>query len=814
MKFPVISWVYLIAVLLCSLRACYLYWSSTHELRGAAPGLFWPQRLTTQPTYMSSTMKRNDSLTIGSEPDHLFYFIQISDLHLSKFRAKGHTLHFLHFIQSVLPVVKPRFVVVTGDLTDAKDQKRITSHQYIEEWLVYRNAIDQGANNTQWYDMRGNHDCFDLPSWESRVNMYREYGQSGLLTEEGQGLYTWQVNEHYGQYQFVAIDACPKRGPSRPLNFFGYLTSATMDRFAHALLSSWYNHTFVFSHYPTTTMVFGVSSQGYRLRDLARHYSVYFCGHFHRLAAGLGDMLQGYDTTTDTLELEVIDMKDHGVYRIVAVDHDLISFTDVRLPVKQMRKSGGSITPLTADHQILWPPKVQIPPAVLITNPKDARYTIKHKEPIHRIKDSTHIRFLVFTDVSPQDLTISVTLDGVLLETSFLSFVGNDTLPLWTLPWEPDRLAPRQQHVLKIQVRTSQGVSGSSSIVFRVDGMRSNIGGGVSEWIISTHMTTYFQCVSFLTITAMLSLLLIPKFYMHFHAQRQATQVSEKTTPLSRSRRILSQIHDIDQQTLPTLYNRLRRWIFIWALRFLRFPETQPYVWFTTFILLLAMMTLPWFRAEFIPSGATAGERYGTFYMYGLVFENEWVPIADSWMYACEQILLNGASFFMLFVWRSTTSHDIYCYGSPKAHTGKPRRQLNEYAWFKGLEVIYWLWRLSEVVALASFYGGVWPTLIQNMLVPWLIYVGAILGWGTGGLFSSAASRRLRMQDCEICQQHRHSETYDSKSDQFSMLMSDEDRCRVNILLSEESTSGSSASSTYVSPKAKSRKKKNPKSAL
>lgn len=95
--------------------------------------------------------------------------------------------------------------------------------------------------------MRGNHDCFDLPSWKSRVNYYRTHGQSAGLVEQGRGVYSWQVNRPMGDYQFVAIDACPKRGPSRPLNFFGYLTSKTMDHLERALTYKPFNHTFVVS---------------------------------------------------------------------------------------------------------------------------------------------------------------------------------------------------------------------------------------------------------------------------------------------------------------------------------------------------------------------------------------------------------------------------------------------------------------------------------------------------------------------------------------------------------------------------------------
>lgn len=52
-------------------------------------------------------------------------------------------------------------------------------------------------------------------------------------------------------------------------------------------------------------------------------------------------------------------------YRILAVDHDLISFSDVTFNK--------------------WP-------VVVITNPKDAHYGIKAHEPLNRIRKSTHIR--------------------------------------------------------------------------------------------------------------------------------------------------------------------------------------------------------------------------------------------------------------------------------------------------------------------------------------------------------------------------------------------------------------------------------------
>lgn len=55
----------------------------------------------------------------------------------------------------------------------------------------------------------------------------------------------------------------------------------------------------------------------------------------------------------------------HVRYRLVAVDHDLVSFVDTSL------------------HQ--WP-------LVLITNPKPAQFVIPHTEPLARMAFSSHVR--------------------------------------------------------------------------------------------------------------------------------------------------------------------------------------------------------------------------------------------------------------------------------------------------------------------------------------------------------------------------------------------------------------------------------------
>lgn len=55
--------------------------------------------------------------------------------------------------------------------------------------------------------MRGNHDCFDLVSWQAENNMYRTFGKSARLLDDGKGVYSWQVAKTFGNYNFVVVDS-------------------------------------------------------------------------------------------------------------------------------------------------------------------------------------------------------------------------------------------------------------------------------------------------------------------------------------------------------------------------------------------------------------------------------------------------------------------------------------------------------------------------------------------------------------------------------------------------------------------------------
>jgi hypothetical protein len=225
-------------------------------------------------------------------------------------------------------------------------------------------------------------------------------------------------------------------------------------------------------------------------------YDAIFVFYLHMLIyfdTGLGNELKGYNVKTHSLELELGDMKDHAMYRIVAVDHDLISFVDVELPLPQIPFSAPEI-PKAIEGKRLLPDKIDMPPVVLITNPKDARWILQYKEPVARIVQSRALRFLVFAgEADPDSLQVEITMDGIAHPYPAQykgkgdpNGIAEGYMPLWISEWDPQNFNDMEEHVLRITVTDSHGRKGVDESIFKVNGARIDINGGAGEWIIWT----------------------------------------------------------------------------------------------------------------------------------------------------------------------------------------------------------------------------------------------------------------------------------------------------------------------------------------
>ncbi|KAM3229658.1 hypothetical protein ACQJBY_060467 [Aegilops geniculata] len=266
------------------------------------------------------------------------WLVQVSDLHISAYHP-DRAADLVNLLGTALRTIRPHLLLVSGDITDAKNSKRTTSRQDEDEWITYKKTIDAlvakgGIDKRRIFDIRGNHDTYGVPYRGSELDFFSTYSVNSQLGR----LSTINSIMLQGDrsYLFLGIDDTMSVGIRFPTNLFGHPTDKRIEA-VNSELEYWTNHSnvpitkVVFGHFPMSFTTSSEGGQRYESVFARQSISAYLCGHLHaKVSKQLWrhHQMRTEECSSSFWEWELGDWKESRLMRILAIDGGAVSFID------------------------------------------------------------------------------------------------------------------------------------------------------------------------------------------------------------------------------------------------------------------------------------------------------------------------------------------------------------------------------------------------------------------------------------------------------------------------------------------------------
>ncbi|KAK9056464.1 hypothetical protein SSX86_023825 [Deinandra increscens subsp. villosa] len=435
----------------------------------------------------------------------LVWIVQLSDLHFSVHHPER-ALDFQKFVSSTLSIINPSLVLLTGDLTDGKSKDHLVMKQNEEEWMEYQNTMENvitmsGLDRNIFYDLRGNHDNFGVPTVGGAFDFFSNYSITGQLGRS-QSVNSVTLQTSSRNHLFVSLDSTMATGLRGPTNLFGHPTDQLLTELS-SHLSQWDSTSakiltkIVFGHFPLSFSAPTNSKKNLKQIFLNQSITAYLCGHLHsKFGKNLkrhhevdyetdGNLIQlnvhqkkgsssnkncqnDDQKVNEFWELEMGDWRKSRAIRVMAIDKGHVSFIDTDLK--------------TGSKEIL----------ILPTYPLDSRYlstNMLNKYGCQSTEDPSHIRALVFSSsiIASVKVKIHDSSRGdlyLILEAS-MTMSRNDNL--YTVPWNSQAFVDPSpsRYWLEIEaVDINDQIVSTELMPFSINGLRADLSWTWKEFFV------------------------------------------------------------------------------------------------------------------------------------------------------------------------------------------------------------------------------------------------------------------------------------------------------------------------------------------
>ena len=274
--------------------------------------------------------------TYCSDNDKLFWFLQISDIHIGT-SGEQDSQNLRWIVNEAKNIINPTFIVASGDLTDSTNGNLFgwPNGPYQAEWDEYKAILNAaGVNSSIYYDIPGNHDAYN--------DQYFEYYIANSIQGQATGKtqISWTRTFSFGKYHFIGINTADNSGDSFSLSWpwgdYAGLDPSELS-FIHSELEQNQDAdlTLIFGHHPVTDTGYSDDTwlfygQQEFINDLDSFgASLYGYGHTHRFEESIfaGNDYTGYMVGDGIYYFNIasIGKSSDNQYSIIAVDCNGIS---------------------------------------------------------------------------------------------------------------------------------------------------------------------------------------------------------------------------------------------------------------------------------------------------------------------------------------------------------------------------------------------------------------------------------------------------------------------------------------------------------
>ena len=215
---------------------------------------------------------------INTNQTHLFYFVQVSDIHINMYAVPERLVKFDDLCAQINSTIKPAFVISSGDNVDANETSVFDFYnQNPAEYQFFNNTLAKyGFNSTFWYPLIGNHEMYNLAQ---NYSLYTEYIRNTTQ-------YAVDFNPGFGLYCFIMLNTNHEYGLNSFFALYGDMKQDKLNQFEQMINTpsiAAINQTFLVGHHPTNEILSEQSSTGQNFEDLIAesNATAYLNGHIH-----------------------------------------------------------------------------------------------------------------------------------------------------------------------------------------------------------------------------------------------------------------------------------------------------------------------------------------------------------------------------------------------------------------------------------------------------------------------------------------------------------------------------------------------------